>query len=150
MPFSRPRAPFLVSAMLLIGAVAASGCSSDTTDHDTHDAGATTTPSATSTATSTPEAGTPVTLAAPTITGLPAMAGGIHVSWKNVQKDCDTIEGERKSATEAYKVVFSVPGAADNKHDGAGLAAGTTYTYRLRCKKGDAASPYSDEKSGTP
>jgi hypothetical protein len=89
-------------------------------------------------------------LAAPVITGVPAMAGGMHVTWKNTQRDCDVVEGERRSGTEAYKVVFSVPGAADNKHDGVGLVAGTAYTYRLRCKKGDSASPYSDEKTGTP
>ncbi len=92
----------------------------------------------------------PGALAAPVITGVPAMAGGMHVTWKNTQRDCDVVEGERRSGTEAYKVVFSVPGAADNKHDGVGLVAGTAYTYRLRCKKGDSASPYSDEKTGTP
>ncbi len=78
------------------------------------------------------------------------MAGGLHVTWKNGQKDCDKIEGERKSDTEPYKVAFSVPGAADNKHDAAGLAAGTMYTYRLRCVKGDSVSDYSVEKTGTP
>ncbi len=70
--------------------------------------------------------------------------------WTNNQTDCDAIEGERKSATEAYKVVFSIPdGTVDNKHD-APLTAGTAYTYRLRCKKGSDYSPYSNEKSGTP
>lgn len=147
MPSSRPRARLVVSAALFVGALASSGCSSDG-DHDGHDAATSPAPSATATA--APEGGTPGALAAPVITGVPAMAGGIHVTWKNTQRDCDTIEGERKSAAEAYKVVFSVPGAADNKHDGTGLVAGTAYTYRLRCKKGESASPYSDEKTGTP
>jgi hypothetical protein len=87
---------------------------------------------------------------APTLTTLAQMSGGLHVMWKNGQKDCDTIEGERKSDTEAYKKVFSVPGVADNKHDGLGLTAGKAYTYRLRCMKGEMASDYSNEKTGTP
>ena len=89
-------------------------------------------------------------LAAPTISGIAKMAGGLHVMWKNAQKDCDKVEAERKSATETYKVAFSVPGVADNKHDAVGLTAGTEYTYRLRCVKGDTVSEYSAEKTGTP
>jgi hypothetical protein len=147
MPLLRPTSHALAPTLVAVS-LALAGCSSDT-DHGEHDAG-TPSPSPSTTTSSTPEAGTPVVLGAPTITGLPAMAGGIHVTWKNAQKDCDTIEGERKSASEAYKVVFSVPGSADNKHDGVGLVAGTPYTYRLRCKKGESASAYSDEKTGTP
>lgn len=96
------------------------------------------------------ETGTAVTLKAPTITMVMAMSGGLHVTWTNNQKDCDSIEGERKSGTDAYKVAFTVPdGTVDNKHD-APLTAGKTYTYRVRCKKGADYSPYSNEKSGTP
>lgn len=90
------------------------------------------------------------TLAAPSISSISKMAGGLHVVWKNAQKDCDKVEGERKSDTEPYKMVFSVPGVADNKHDVLGLTAGTVYTYRLRCMKGDTMSEYSAEKTGTP
>lgn len=90
------------------------------------------------------------TLQAPTITMVMPMTGGLHVVWTNKQTDCDAIEGERKSAAEPYKVVFTVPdGSVDNNHD-APLTAGTAYTYRLRCKKGSSYSPYSNEKSGTP
>ncbi len=77
------------------------------------------------------------------------MTDGLHVVWKNAQKDCDAVEGERKAGAEDYKVVFTVPGVADNKHDG-NLTKGTAYTYRLRCKKGDLYSEYSSEKTGTP
>lgn len=90
------------------------------------------------------------TMKAPSLSTLAPMAGGLHVMWKNNQKDCDAIEGERKAGAEDYKVVFTVPdGSADNKHDGP-LTAGTGYTYRLRCKKGSEYSPYSNEKTGTP
>ncbi len=86
---------------------------------------------------------------APTITMLMKMAGGLHVSWTNATKDCDTIIGERKTAADAYVVAFTVPGAADNKHDGL-LTAGTTYTYRLHCVRGGISSAFSNEMSGTP
>ena len=91
-----------------------------------------------------------VTLKAPAITMVASMAGGLHVMWTNRQTDCDAIDGERKSDTEAYALAFTVPdGSVDNKHD-APLTSGKTYTYRLRCKKGADYSPYSNEKSGTP
>lgn len=89
------------------------------------------------------------TLLAPVIVSAEPLGAGLHVMWTNTQKDCDAIEGERKSTTEAYKVVFTIPdGTVDNKHDEP-LMSGTMYTYRLRCKKGMAYSPYSNEKSNT-
>lgn len=90
-----------------------------------------------------------VDLKAPTITMVMTMDGGLHVMWENAQKDCDAVEGERKSETEAYTLVFTTPGSTDNKHD-APLTKGTAYTYRVRCKKGSSYSPYSNEESGTP
>lgn len=89
-------------------------------------------------------------LAAPLVEMVMPMApAGLHVTWKNVQADCEEIEGERKTATADYAVVFSVPGSADNKHDGTATDK-VEYTYRLRCKKGSSYSPYSNEMSGTP
>lgn len=86
---------------------------------------------------------------APAIDRVMAMTGGLHVMWTNNESRCDAIEGERKSGTEAYKVVFTLDGAMDNQHDGP-LTASTAYTYRLRCKKAGVYSVYSNEKSGTP
>ena len=86
---------------------------------------------------------------APALDRVMAMTGGLHLMWTNNESRCDAIEGERKSATEPYKVVFTLDGALDNQHDGP-LTAGTTYTYRLRCKKAGVYSAYSNEKSGTP
>jgi hypothetical protein len=88
-------------------------------------------------------------LAAPNLTRLIPMAGGIHVVWTNTQPDCDAIEGERSSATEAYKVVFTTAGTVGNKHDPS-LTASVKYTYRLRCKKGAGYSYYSNEMTGSP
>jgi len=92
----------------------------------------------------------PKSVDAPKLTQLMKMTGSLHVVW-NLPKetDCDKIEGERKSATEPYKVVWTVPGTVDNKHDGT-ATSDTTYTYRLRCKVGTDYSEYSNEMSGNP
>jgi hypothetical protein len=89
-------------------------------------------------------------LAAPVIGMVMPMApAGLHVTWSNVQTDCDEVEGERKSPTAAYAPVFKVPGYVDNSHDGTATES-VEYTYRLRCRKGTDYSPYSNEMSGTP
>lgn len=133
----------LLLVSLLSSAVA---CSSTTTPTQTPDAAGTEDAGADDAAADVAASN----LAAPTLSTLAPMAGGLHVMWKNNQKDCDAIEGERKSGAEDYKVVFTVPdGTVDNKHDGP-LTAGTAYTYRLRCKRGSDYSPYSNEKTGTP
>lgn len=83
------------------------------------------------------------------------MMGGLHVMWTNAETACDSIVGERKAEMadgtvhEQYKQAFSVPGEADNKHDTT-ATADMKYTYRLRCKKGDAVSAYSNEMGGNP
>ena len=145
-----------LAAVLAVFPCLTVACSSATNDEHggDHDAGSgdssPTPTSPTTDAGSTSDAAVAAPLVAPSISGIAKMAGGLHVSWKNAQKDCDKIEGERKSDTEPYKVAFSVPGVADNKHDAVGLASGTMYTYRLRCVKGDSVSDYSVEKTGTP
>ena len=77
------------------------------------------------------------------------MDGALHVMWKNNGTGCDSVEGERKSDTEDYKVVFTVPGTVNNKMDSS-ATTDTTYTYRLRCKMGSDYSPYSNEMSKNP
>jgi hypothetical protein len=84
-------------------------------------------------------------LVPPTLTKSMPMAGGLHVFWKLGAKPCDEITVERKSATEAFKIIATVPGTVDNKHDG--TATTGSYTYRLRCKAGGAESAYSPELS---
>lgn len=86
---------------------------------------------------------------APTIDGVSKMTGSLHVTWTNAEPAADTVELERKTATVAYKVVYSLPGEADNKHD-MGASDATMYTYRARCKKGTTYSAYSNEMSGSP
>lgn len=86
---------------------------------------------------------------APTLSTVEKMSGGLMVTWKNNEVGCASIEGERKTATDAYQVVFSVNGDATSKHDQT-ATADTTYTYRLRCMKGDMPSEYCAEMSGNP
>lgn len=86
-------------------------------------------------------------LRAPVIEEVMPMEGVLHVSWQNVQPDCDAVEGERKPEAGDYAMAFSVPGTVDNKMDTDATPAGR-YTYRLRCKKGSKSSPYSSEMSG--
>jgi hypothetical protein len=139
----------VLAATVLIGAASFGCSSSSTTSTAGSDAG--TASDAGDTPASDAAADAPVAnLKAPVLTMVMPMTGGLHVMWTNSQTDCDSIEGERKSVTEAYKVVFTIPdGTVDNKHD-APLAAGTLYTYRVRCKKGSGYSPYSNEMSETP
>jgi hypothetical protein len=92
---------------------------------------------------------------APTIADVMKMDGSLHVTWKNVDTSCDSVQGERQakmadgSIMESYKVVFTVPAEADNKHD-TSASDDMEYTYRLRCKKGSTYSAYSNEVSKNP
>lgn len=89
------------------------------------------------------------TLQAPMITGVASMAGALHVTWMNMQTDCDTVDGERKAGTGAYASAFSVPGSVDDKMDTA-ATSNMAYTFRLRCNKAGSFSAYSNEMSGNP
>lgn len=77
------------------------------------------------------------------------MEGALHLEWMNMQKDCDSVEAERKMHTDPFAQIFSVPGTVDNKMDSS-ATENMDYTYRLRCKKGTAYSDYSNEMSGNP
>lgn len=80
---------------------------------------------------------------------MPMAPAGLHVTWKNVTSDCDSVEGERMSATSPWAVVFTVPGTVDNEHDGTATEK-IAHSYRLRCKRGEEYSEPSNEMSGTP
>lgn len=86
---------------------------------------------------------------APMMSSVEKMNGALMVKWMNMESGCTAVEAERKTLTDPYAVVFSVPGDVDNKHD-ASATTDTTYTYRLRCKKGDKYSAYSDEMGMNP
>jgi hypothetical protein len=104
--------------------------------------------------TSMPDTGMPAETSAPapmapTLVRVEPMMGALHVLWTNNDPTCESFEGERKTASVPYKVVFTVPGEADNKHDTT-ATANEDFTYRVRCKKGAMYSIYSNEMTGNP
>jgi len=88
-------------------------------------------------------------LQAPMLMKCMPMEGALHLEWMNMQKDCDSVEAERKMHSNPFEMVFSVPGSVDNKMDGT-ATEDMDYTYRLRCKKGDKYSDYSNEMMANP
>ena len=155
----------LIIVATLVSAGLAAACSSSTPDPvPSTGTGTTGTPATDPTtappADTAPGGGTttpPVAAApkAPTIQTVAKMQGALHVMWTNPTPACDTVEGERQATMpdgtimEKYKVVFSVPGEADNKHDTSATDA-MTYSYRLRCKTGTVYSTYSNVVAGNP
>jgi hypothetical protein len=91
----------------------------------------------------------PGALEAPMLMKVMPMQGALHLEWMNMQSDGDMVEAERKMPEAEFEQVFSVPGTVDNKMD-AQATHNMVYTYRLRCKKGDAYSDYSNELSANP
>lgn len=89
-------------------------------------------------------------LVAPTLDEVEPMHGALHLYWTNETPDCDAVEGERKTASGSFESFFSVPGSVDNEADDDATDAGQTYTYRLRCVRGDETSAYSNEVSASP
>lgn len=143
----------LIIAVALVTTVFASACSSSTSEPVPNTGTGTekTGTPATDPTTSPPADTTPAapTVKAPKIDEIMKMAGALHISWTNAEPSCDSIELERKTETVAYKVVATLPGEADNKHD-TGATSATMYTYRVRCKKAAVYSAYSNEMSASP
>lgn len=145
----------LTISVAFLAAALAAGCSSSETQNPVPNPGtsgtATPAPTDTTPADPAPVDSTPAApvVKAPTIQEIMKMAGALHVSWTNAEPSCDSIELERKTATAAYKVVATLPGEADNKHDATATSA-TMYTYRVRCKKAGTYSEYSNEMSASP
>ena len=90
------------------------------------------------------------TLQAPMLMEVEPMEGALHLAWINRQKDCDSVEAERKMEHQtSYDLAFSVPGSVDNEMDTA-ATDNMMFTYRMRCKKGATYSSYSHEVSANP
>jgi hypothetical protein len=86
---------------------------------------------------------------APMMVSAEKVAGGLHVTWKNVTMDCDKIELSRKHDAGAYAVAYTLNGAATTQHDTQVPPPGM-YCYTARCLKGAMTSADSNEKCGTP
>jgi hypothetical protein len=94
-------------------------------------------------------------VAPPRLLGAEKMLGSLHVSWTNPAQGCDTVELERQTTatdgkiTAAFALLYTLPGAADNKHD-ATATEDVSYAYRLRCLKSGRYSEYSNEIAANP
>jgi hypothetical protein len=88
--------------------------------------------------------------AAPVLDEVMAMHGALHLYWTNIADDCDEVEGERMTADEEFAVFFTVPGTVDNEADDEATDPATEYTYRLRCRRGETYSDYSNELTASP
>ena len=86
---------------------------------------------------------------APMLKDVVPMDGALHIEWMNMEANADSVEAERKMDQGAFELAFSVPGTLDNKMDAA-ATDDMPYTYRLRAKKGDVFSEYSNEMTANP
>jgi len=75
-------------------------------------------------------------------------ASDIKLDWKDVGVDGVSYELERKTVSGAFVKIADIPAGTITYTD-MGLAAGTTYTYRLRAMKDGLYSDYSPEASAT-
>jgi hypothetical protein len=87
-------------------------------------------------------------LEAPTLEAIIPMAKVLRVKW-SVNSTCDTIEGERRTDAVTYIPAFSTLGT-DTDYVDEDAYEDQTYTYRLRCVRGDKASDYSNTLTGNP
>ncbi|WP_437282255.1 hypothetical protein WME90_17290 [Sorangium sp. So ce375] len=85
---------------------------------------------------------------APVLSFVMPMLDVLHVEWV-LQPECDEIEAERKDPMNDYAVAFTVAGSKKAYMDSE-ATENMEYTYRLRCKVGEAYSAYSNEMSGNP
>jgi hypothetical protein len=72
----------------------------------------------------------------------------LRVQWKTTS-ECEAIEGERRTPSVTYAVVFNVPGT-DTDYVDEEANSDEEYTYRIRCQIGDVYSEYSNQVSGNP
>ena len=87
--------------------------------------------------------------AAPSSLTAAPMGGGVHLTWKDNSTDEDGFDIERKEGGTAFSLLFSVPFDSALYHD-ADVLPGRTYTYRVRARRGEDMSAYSNEASADP
>ena len=87
-------------------------------------------------------------VAPPVLLEVTSFALSLKITWET-KSLCDSILGERKTATSDYADAFDVPGT-DSVFVDPEATEDQTYTYRLRCKRGESLSAYSNEKTGNP
>lgn len=87
-------------------------------------------------------------LEAPVLEAVIPMSKVLRVRW-SMPSRCDDIDGERRTDAITYVPAFSVPGTDTDFVDEA-ANQDQSYTYRVRCVRGDAASDWSNTLSANP
>lgn len=87
-------------------------------------------------------------LEAPTLEDVIPMSKVLRVRW-SVASKCDSIDGERRTDAMTFIPVFTVAGSDTDYVDGDAYED-QTYTYRVRCVRGDDASDYSNMLGANP
>lgn len=87
-------------------------------------------------------------LTPPTLDDVIPMSKVLRVRW-SVTSTCDAIDGERRTDTMTFVPAFTALGT-DTDFVDKDAHEDQTYTYRLRCVRGDAASDYSNVLGANP
>lgn len=87
-------------------------------------------------------------LETPVLEAVIPMAKVLRVRW-SVASPCDDIDGERRTDAITFAPAFTVPGS-DTDFVDEDANANESYTYRVRCVRGNAASAWSNLLSGNP
>jgi hypothetical protein len=89
-----------------------------------------------------------VSLKPPVLTQVGSFSNVLQLAWET-PSTCDEIDGERRTATTPFEVIFTVPGTDTVFVDGEAIED-KTYTYRLRCRRSFSVSDYSNEMTANP
>ncbi len=87
-------------------------------------------------------------LEAPVLEAVIPMSKVLRVRW-SLPSSCDTVDGERRTDAVTFVPVFSTIGT-DTDYVDEDANEEQSYTYRVRCVRGDQASEYSNMLSGNP
>lgn len=87
-------------------------------------------------------------LEAPILEAVIPMAKVLRVRW-SLPSTCDSIDGERRTDAMTFIPAFTALGT-DTDYVDEDANEDQTYTYRLRCIRGDDASEYSNMLGGNP
>jgi hypothetical protein len=87
-------------------------------------------------------------LEAPTLESVIPMAKVLRVRW-SVPFPCDSIDGERRTDAVTFVPAFTALGT-DTDYVDEDAHEDQTYSYRLRCVRGDDASEYSNMLGANP
>jgi hypothetical protein len=94
----------------------------------------------------------PVPTAPPAPTGLTASASSstqVNLSWTNPSSGAPGIEVQRKTGTTGSYATVAQLGSGASGYQDAGVAADTTYVYRVRATGGSLPSDFSNESTAT-